>query len=58
MLNYLIATDPLPPIRPGILYEYILAGNGVFIRGARREDVSPEPAAAADDQREGGDHGA
>ena len=36
MLNYLIATDPLPPIRPGILYEYILAGNGIYLRAARQ----------------------
>lgn len=35
MINYLIATNPLPPIQPGILYEYILAGNGVFVRAAR-----------------------
>jgi len=27
---------PLPPIQAA-LYEYILAGNGIFIRGARRE---------------------
>ena len=38
LVNYHIAQPgiPLPPM-PARLYEYILAGNGVFIRGARRE---------------------
>ena len=38
LVNYLIAQPgiPLPPIIAG-LYEYILAGNGVFVRGARPE---------------------
>ena len=27
---------PLPPIKAS-LFEYVLAGNGIFIRGARRE---------------------
>ena len=27
---------PLPPIEAS-LYEYVMAGNGIFIRGARRE---------------------
>jgi hypothetical protein len=27
---------PLPPIE-ALLYEYVMAGNGIFIRGARRE---------------------
>ena len=29
-------TNPLPPIAAA-LYEYVMAGNGIFIRGARRE---------------------
>ncbi|MBI4789313.1 MAG: hypothetical protein HY782_19960 [Chloroflexi bacterium] len=38
LANYLIGQPgiPLPPITAN-LYEYVLAGNGVFIRGARRE---------------------
>ena len=38
LVNYLIAQlgIPLPPITAS-LYEYILSGNGVFVRGARRE---------------------
>ncbi len=38
LVQYHIARPgmPLPPIQAA-LYEYILAGNGIFIRGARRE---------------------
>jgi hypothetical protein len=38
LVQYHIAKPgiPLPPIQAA-LYEYILAGNGIFIRGARRE---------------------
>jgi PRTRC genetic system protein A len=38
LVQYHIARPgmPLPP-RQAALYEYILAGNGVFVRGARRE---------------------
>jgi hypothetical protein len=38
LVHYHIAKPgiPLPPIQAA-LYEYILAGNGIFIRGARRE---------------------
>ena len=38
LVNYLIAQlgVPLPPIKAA-LYEYVLAGNGLFIRGTRRE---------------------
>lgn len=30
--NVLLAESDLPPIAPGIYYEYIVAGNGLFIR--------------------------
>jgi hypothetical protein len=38
LVGYHIAHSgiPLPPIQAA-LYEYILAGNGIFVRGARRE---------------------
>lgn len=35
MINHLIATTPLPPFDHSKLYEYILAGNGIFIRAER-----------------------
>ncbi len=35
LVNYLIATDPLPDLPQGVLYEYILAGNGLFLRAER-----------------------
>ena len=37
-VRHTIATDPLPPSRPA-LYEYIFAGNGIFLR-AQREGLS------------------
>ena len=38
LVDYYIAKPgiPLPPIEAS-LYEYVVAGNGIFIRGARRE---------------------
>ncbi len=38
MIGYLIAKDPLPPFDRSKLYEYILAGNGIFIRAERPFD--------------------
>ena len=36
LVNYLIVRDDaLPPIQPGVVYEYVLAANGVFVRGRR-----------------------
>ena len=36
LVNHIIARDDaLPPIQPGLLYEYVFAANGVFARGQR-----------------------
>lgn len=35
LVNYTIAKDPLPEF-PGGMYEYIMAGNGIFLRAARQ----------------------
>lgn len=35
-IKHLIATDPLPPPQPA-LYEYVMAGNGIFLRAQRKE---------------------
>jgi PRTRC genetic system protein A len=36
--NYIIAReDALPPIDPSSLFEYVLAGNGLFVRARRKE---------------------
>jgi len=39
MINYVLAhATPLPPIEAGKLIEYVIAGNGVFVR-ARRDEM-------------------
>jgi hypothetical protein len=37
LVHYVFARAdvPLPPLQPGTLYEYVLAANGVFVRGKR-----------------------
>jgi PRTRC genetic system protein A len=36
--KYIVAyEDSLPPIDPSCLYEYVLAGNGLFVRARRQE---------------------
>jgi len=36
--KYILAeTDSLPPIEPTSMYEFVIAGNGVFVRARRRE---------------------
>ena len=36
LVDYLVAREvPLPPIQEGRMFEYILAANGVFVRGKR-----------------------
>lgn len=36
--KYILAeTDTLPPIGPSSMYEFVIAGNGVFVRARRRE---------------------
>ncbi|MBM3129473.1 MAG: hypothetical protein FJ009_12705 [Chloroflexi bacterium] len=36
LVDYLVARElPLPPIQDGRMFEYVLAANGVFVRGKR-----------------------
>ena len=44
LCNYIIATSPLPPIN-AYLKEYILAGNGIFVRAVRPEFQALIPVA-------------
>ncbi len=49
LVNYRVAYVgvPLPPIAAG-LFEYVLAGNGVFVRGERRELAAILPIASCE----------
>ena len=39
LMNYLLAHETqLPPIDPANMFEFVIAGNGVFVR-ARREEL-------------------
>lgn len=50
LVGYHVVRDPraLPPLDPGHLFDYLLAGNGLFIRSARAEFAACAPVMVCD----------
>jgi PRTRC genetic system protein A len=51
-VTHIFATDPLPPIPPG-LYQYVIGANGVFVRARRPGLEALLPVATARDEVRG-----